>query len=106
MSYEEEIKAYKDYLIRKRKRPETIKVYTRQVKHFLKLIKKQPKNISHDEIYFGEKVVVGYELYSRINIENYRFLTEVKIDEVITMYFCDSEIARLATEDEVLANEI
>ncbi|WBW98256.1 BatD family protein [Oceanirhabdus sp. W0125-5] len=51
-------------------------------------------NISHDEIYFGEKVVVGYELYSRSNIENYRFLTEVKIDEVITNHIPEDKLSK------------
>lgn len=40
--------------------------------------------ISDDEIYFGQKVILGYELYSRYNIENFGFLDAVNIDQFIT----------------------
>lgn len=37
-------------------------------------------NISSNEVYFGQKVVLTYELYSRYNIENFGFLDNVNID--------------------------
>lgn len=39
--------------------------------------------ISNDEIYFGQKVILEYELYSRYNIENFGFLDDVNIDQFI-----------------------
>ena len=50
MSYEEEIRAYKDHLIRKRKRPETIKTYTGQDGQFQKPIKKKQKNKNKEKL--------------------------------------------------------
>lgn len=48
--------------------------------------------ISHDEIYFGEKLAVSYELYTRYNIENYRFLEPVNIDEAITNHIPEDNL--------------
>lgn len=36
--------------------------------------------LSGDEIYFGQKLVLTYELYTRYNMENYGFLDNVSID--------------------------
>ncbi|MCM1990443.1 BatD family protein [Oceanirhabdus seepicola] len=49
-------------------------------------------SISHDEIYFGEKMAVSYELYTRYNIENYRFLERVNIDEAITNHIPEDKL--------------
>lgn len=40
-------------------------------------------NISNDEIYLGQKVVIEYDLYSRYNIENFGFLDEINFDGCI-----------------------
>lgn len=37
-------------------------------------------NISAEEIYFGQKIVLTYELYSRYNIEDFGFLDSMVID--------------------------
>ncbi|HEY8499674.1 MAG TPA: BatD family protein [Clostridia bacterium] len=37
-------------------------------------------NISANEIYFGQKAVLTYELYSRYNIEDFGFLDSINID--------------------------
>jgi hypothetical protein len=37
-------------------------------------------NISAEEIYFGQKAVLTYELYSRYNIEDFGFLDSINID--------------------------
>jgi len=39
--------------------------------------------LSNEEIYFGQKVTLEYELYSRYNIENFGFLDNVNIDQFI-----------------------
>ncbi len=39
--------------------------------------------ISSNEVYFGQKVVLSYELYSRYNIEDFGFLDSVNISDFI-----------------------
>lgn len=39
--------------------------------------------LSDNEIYFGQKVALSYELYSRYSIENYGFLDSINIDGFI-----------------------
>lgn len=40
-------------------------------------------NISNDEIYLGQKVVMEYELYSRYNIAEFGFLDDINLDGFI-----------------------
>jgi hypothetical protein len=52
-------------------------------------------SVSKDEIYFGEKIVVNYELYSRYNISDFGFLEDVSFDGFIS---------NEGSQDEVTAN--
>jgi len=84
MSYEKEVKAFTDYLTRKRYRKETIKTYRRVVSTFLNLIQKQPENITKSDLDDYETFCEKYSDNSLMNrfagVNKYlRYLMEYEI---------------------------
>ena len=65
--YEKELKAYEDYLIRKRFRPETIKSYLGTIRQFLKHLDKIPKSITQKDIGKFETYCTKYQNNSLTN---------------------------------------
>jgi len=41
-------------------------------------------NLSDKEIYYGQKLALSYELYTRYNLENYGFLNSVTVDNFVS----------------------